>query len=255
MTATEQQEKDSGKLDIVVYATGKPGFQDASQYDKRRYGGPAAYYKQTVMMNAVNRLIGPLEGKKILDVGCGTGRGVVRFASSAGFAVGSDYSLDMLSFASQKLPEDARCGFVSAVAQQLPFANGSFDVVTALNFLHLFKVETQRAMIAEMKRVTRPGGIVLLEFDNALHGLGVGLYKRWFGDERGSLPWEIRRAIGAGCRIVKVYSAVLPVLWRITYRMPRVFIPVERIAYIPPFNHLLHRIYYKVMVDGTAPGN
>ncbi|HYK48784.1 MAG TPA: methyltransferase domain-containing protein, partial [Terriglobales bacterium] len=146
---------------------------------------------------------------------------------------------------------EANCGFVRSVAQQLPFPDASFDIVTALNFLHLFKVETQGDMIAEMKRVTKPGGIVVLEFDNALHGLVVGPYKRWFRDERGSLPWEIRQAIGGNCRVVKTYGAVFPIAWRMMYRFPRIFIPLEQIAYYPPFNRLLHRIYCKVVV--TTP--
>jgi ubiquinone/menaquinone biosynthesis C-methylase UbiE len=248
---TKLQNKSASDFDVVEYASGKPGFQDASGYDKRRFGGPASDYKQTVMMNAIMKLIGPLEGQRILDVGCGTGRGVVRFVQHAAFVVGTDFSLDMLSHAVQKTANNSNCGFVESVAQQLPFPNASFDVVTALNFLHLFKVETQSAMISEMKRVVKPGGIIVLEFDNALHGLVVGPCKRWFRDERGSLPWEIRRAIGGNCRILRTYGAVFPIAWRVMYRFPRFFVPLERIAYFPPFNRLLHRIYCKVVT--TAP--
>jgi ubiquinone/menaquinone biosynthesis C-methylase UbiE len=239
----------ASEFKVVEYAAGKPGFQDAANYDRRRYGGPASHYKQTVTMNAVMKLVGPLEGKCILDVGCGTGRGVVKFAQCAAYAVGSDYSLDMLSYAQQKVGGKSNCTFVRAIAQQLPFPDASFDVVTALNFLHLFDVGTQRAMIAEMKRVVRPGGIIVVEFDNALHGLVVGAYKRWFRDERGSFPWEIRQAIGENCRIAKQYAAMFPIVWRVMYRFPRLFVPLERIGYFPPFNHLLHRIYCKITTD------
>jgi len=243
------QNSSTGEFEIVEYAVGKPGFQDAAGYDQRRFGGPASRYKQTVMMNAITALIGPLEGKRILDVGCGTGRGVVKFAQCAAFSVGSDFSLDMLSYAARKVAGNSTCAFVRAVSQQLPFSDAAFDVVTALNFLHLFKVETQRAMIAEMKRVVRPGGIIVLEFDNALQGLVVGTYKRWLRDERGSFPWEIRYAIGGNCRIVKKFGAVVPIAWRVMSRFPRLFVPLEQMAYFPPFNHLSHRIYCKVVTD------
>jgi ubiquinone/menaquinone biosynthesis C-methylase UbiE len=237
--------------EVVEYGVGKSGYQDAANYDQRRFGNPASNYKQTVMMNAIERLLGPLDGKRVLDVGCGTGRGVVQFAKNASFVAGCDYSLDMLSYAVKKT-QNSHCRFVRTVAQQLPFADASFDVVTALNFLHLFSVETQRTMIAEMKRVVKPGGTIVLEFDNALHGLVVGLCKRWFGNEPGSLPSEIRSAVGPHCRIVTTCGAVFPIAWRLMYRFPRLFTPVEKVGYFPPINHLLHRVYCKVITDGAS---
>jgi ubiquinone/menaquinone biosynthesis C-methylase UbiE len=136
---------------------------------------------------------------------------------------------------------------VRAYAQQLPFFDASFDVVTALNFLHLFSLETQREMIAEMKRVTKPGGIIVLEFDNALQGLFIGFYKRWFQDLRGSLPREIRYVVGDNCRVVSVYGAVFPIIWRLLYHFPKPSVALEKIAYAPPFNRLSGRIYYKLV--------
>jgi ubiquinone/menaquinone biosynthesis C-methylase UbiE len=103
-------------------------------------------------------------------------------------------------------------------------------------------------MIAEMKRVTKPGGTIVLEFDNALHGLGVvGLFKRWFRDERGTLPWEARWVLGDDCRVVRVRSTVFPIVWRIFYHAPRIFLPIEKISYLPLLNRILgHRIYYQL---------
>src|SRR5262249_39607355 len=130
--------------------------------------------KQSVMAATYRRMIGPLRGKRVLDVGCGTGRGIIEFAKECAFAVGADASVDMLSFAARKTADQKHCSFSVAYAQQLPFKSASFDVITSLNFLHLFTVDTQVLMIAEMKRVLRQGGILVLEFDNALHGLGLG---------------------------------------------------------------------------------
>jgi ubiquinone/menaquinone biosynthesis C-methylase UbiE len=237
-------------MEVVDYRFGKPGYQDVTNYDVVRYAGPANEYKQTVMRNAYRRLLGSLQGKRILDVGCGPGRGVIDFAREAAFAAGTDASLDMLCVARNKTQTGLPCGFAVAHAQRLPFRAGSFDAVTALNFLHLFSVETQRSMVAEMMRVVRPGGILVLEFDNALNGLGLGLYKRWTKVERGSLPGEIRSVVGNDCRVVKVYGAVIPVAWRLFHRIPRLFIPFERITYLPLLNRLSHRVYYKVQTAG-----
>jgi ubiquinone/menaquinone biosynthesis C-methylase UbiE len=238
----------SGKdLEVVDYAVGAEGYRDVASYDHRYTGAPNEY-RQTVMANAYRGLMGTLKGKRILDVGCGAGRGVVGFVSEAEFTVGCDASVDMLGVTARKLNGKSRWALATSYAQALPFVSNSFDVVTALNFLHLFSLETQRDMIAEMKRVTRPGGTIVLEFDNALHGLGVvGLFKRWFRDERGTLPWEARWVLGDDCRIVRVRSTVFPIVWRLFYRAPRVFLPIEKISYLPLLNRILgHRIYYQL---------
>lgn len=235
--------------EIVEYRVGKKGYQDVGSYDACRYAGPANQYKQRVMADAYRKLIGPLAGKRILDVGCGTGRGALEFGYEAAFAAGSDASLDMLRFAAEKSRQVSQCAFVAAHAQRLPFPDGTFDVVTALNLLHLFTLETQHEMVAEMKRVAKPRGALVLEFDNALHGLGLGLYKRWSGIERGSLPREIGYVIGDECRVANVYGAVLPVAWRVFSHFPRVFVPLEKIAYISPFHLLAHRVYYKLVKE------
>jgi ubiquinone/menaquinone biosynthesis C-methylase UbiE len=234
-------------FEVVDYQIGAEGYRDVASYDKR-YTGAANEYRQAVMANAYRGLIGPLKGKRLLDVGCGSGRGIVGFAPEAEFSVGCDASVDMLRVTARKLRGETRWALASAYAQQLPFACNAFDVVTTLNFLHLFSLETQRNMISEMKRVTKPGGTLVLEFDNALHGLGlVGLYKRWFRDEPGTLPWEARSVLGDDCRIVRVRSTVFPIVCRIFYHAPRIFLPLEKVSYLPLVNRVLgHRIYYQL---------
>ena len=234
-------------FEVVDYQVGAEGFRDVASYDQR-YTGAANEYRQAVMANAYLGLIGTMKGKRILDVGCGSGRGIVGFAPEAEFTVGCDASADMLNVTARKLQGKSKWGLANAYAQRLPFASNTFDVVTTLNFLHLFSLDTQREMISEMKRVTKTGGILVLEFDNALHGLGVvGLFKRWFRDERGTLPWEARRVVGNDCRIVKIRSTVFPIIWRILYRTPRISIPLEKVSYLPLLNRVLgHRIYYQL---------
>ena len=239
--------QDNTELEVVDYGVGAEGYRDVANYDHRYTGAPAEY-RQIVMANAYRGLIGKLQGKRVLDVGCGSGRGIVGFVPEAAFTVGCDASVDMLSVTTRKLKGRTGWALTNVYAQQLPFASNSFDVVITLNFLHLFSLETQRDMIAEMKRVTKPGGTLVLEFDNALHGLGLlGLYKRFFRDERGTLPSEASYVIGDGCRIVRVRSAVLPAVWRLFYHAPGIFLPIEKVSYLPIFNRILgHRIYYQV---------
>lgn len=63
----------------VEYRFGNKDYTNAATYGTVRYIGRANEYRQKVMADAYRRLIGPLHGKRILDEGCGTGRGVINF--------------------------------------------------------------------------------------------------------------------------------------------------------------------------------
>lgn len=96
-------------------------------------------------------------GQRALDVGCGSGALLVALAAIVGEenAVGVDPSEPFLEAARAKVP-GARVEVGSAEA--LPFADGEFDVTLAqlvVNFL-----DDPAAGVAEMARVTRPGGAV-----------------------------------------------------------------------------------------------
>jgi ubiquinone/menaquinone biosynthesis C-methylase UbiE len=233
-------------FEVVDYGVEKSDYRNVGNYDQKRYLGAANEYKKKITSNAYQHLIGPLNGKRILDVGCGTGRGVVDFVEVAHLTVGADASQDMLATAARKVEGRSGVGLVRCYAQNLPFPTGYFDVVTSLNFLHLFSLQAQKEMIAEMKRVVRPGGVVILEFDNAIQGCGLGLIKRWSGRERGSLPGETRQVIGSDCRVTHIYGAVFPVVWRLFFRVPSIFTGIEKIAYHSPFNWVAHRIFFRL---------
>ena len=61
-------------LEIVHYDVEKNDYRNVANYDERRYVGSANEYKKKVMSNAYKALMGSLNGKRVLDVGCGTGR-------------------------------------------------------------------------------------------------------------------------------------------------------------------------------------
>jgi SAM-dependent methyltransferase len=94
---------------------------------------------------------------RILDAGCGTGRNVVEL-DKLGRAVGVDLSAVPLRLAARRgLTRLARASIGA-----LPFADETFDAVTAFDVLCHGAVLDERAALRELRRVVRPGGHVLL---------------------------------------------------------------------------------------------
>jgi ubiquinone/menaquinone biosynthesis C-methylase UbiE len=98
-------------------------------------------------------------GARVLEAGCGTGLVLERLRAGAGSAVGIDLSRGMLAQAGRRgLP------VMQADLLHLPFPDGAFDVVCS--FKVLAHVERIEEAVAELARVTRPGGFLVLEFYN-----------------------------------------------------------------------------------------
>jgi ubiquinone/menaquinone biosynthesis C-methylase UbiE len=53
-----------------------------------------------------------------------------------------------------------------ANARFLPFSDHTFDLVISFRFLHLFSMDDQKILLGEMHRVVKPGGKVLIEYNN-----------------------------------------------------------------------------------------
>lgn len=132
----------------------------APRYDDRWAG----YIRLTLDLLEARARIAPHE--RVLDVACGTGAFVERLvaANPAQHVVGTDVSAGMLALARSKLGRFPNVRFVEAPAEALPFETGSFDIVVSASAFHYF--DNPEAALAEMARVLRPGGrLVLLDWD------------------------------------------------------------------------------------------
>ena len=98
-----------------------------------------------------------VQARRILEVGCGTGRWLADLSAIAGCLTGLDLSTGMLRQARQK---GAPLALVRGRGGLLPFASRSFDLVYCVNAIHHF--DRQRAFVAEACRLLRPGGALVV---------------------------------------------------------------------------------------------
>jgi len=97
----------------------------------------------------------PCDRPQILDVGCGTGANLEMLAKF-GVAEGVDVSAEALAFCRERGLKNVRLG----KAEQLPYEDNSFDLVTALDVVE--HLDDDVAGLSEVRRVLRPGGRALL---------------------------------------------------------------------------------------------
>lgn len=112
---------------------------------------------------ATTRAIDPRAGERILDLGAGTGTSSAAIAASGAHVVAGDFSEGMLAVGRRRHAGNPLLSFVHADAMDLPFSDDEFDAVT-MSF-SLRNVNDPQAALAELFRVTKPGGrVVICEF-------------------------------------------------------------------------------------------
>ncbi|UMG93829.1 demethylmenaquinone methyltransferase [Nocardioides sp. TF02-7] len=114
----------------------------------------------------VLQAVDPAYGDKVLDLAAGTGTSSQPFADAGATVVPCDFSIGMLQVGKRSLPH---LPFTAGDATRLPFPDDTFDAVT-ISF-GLRNVVDPLAGLAEMRRVTRPGGrLVVCEFSHPTWG-------------------------------------------------------------------------------------
>jgi ubiquinone/menaquinone biosynthesis C-methylase UbiE len=132
------------------------------------YDGFAAAYSASNENNLFNafyarpemiRLAGDVAGLEILDAGCGSGPLMKALRGKDAVVSGFDLSPAMVELARQRLGEDADVR-VADLGAPLPYPDDTFDLVVASLSLHY--VKDWNSALAELRRVLKPGGRLIV---------------------------------------------------------------------------------------------
>jgi SAM-dependent methyltransferase len=147
-------------LEISAHEPGTPGFfadLDAYHFEKLHH------LTRLVDFNA-------WRGRDVLDVGCGAGVEVVRFARSGARVTGVDIAPGAVALAKQNLAQQGLGARLEvADGEALPFADASFDFVYAHGVVQY--TGNDHRLVAECHRVLRPGGLAMFQVYNRISWL------------------------------------------------------------------------------------
>lgn len=143
----------------------------APEYHNHRYVSKktVSSYAMLNRKNVVMRLIDSIkiEGNKLLDIGCGAGSYVPEFIQRGYEVWGIDISPKMIEQANRMLIKEGLthyARFCQGDIENLSFPLSSFDIVVVVGVIEY--LETDRKVVKEIYRVTKPKGIVVITLNN-----------------------------------------------------------------------------------------
>ena len=121
----------------------------------------------------------PLQGKVVLDVGCGTGRPTLKIAEYASSVIGVEPERSMRDVAVGRARERAitNVEFLAGRAEDLPLPDHSVDMVVAVTMQTLHNEENIKRFAQEAERVVKPGGSIV----------SLNITPTWYGGELGPI--------------------------------------------------------------------
>jgi ubiquinone/menaquinone biosynthesis C-methylase UbiE len=124
----------------------------AERFDTMRFSGPIGRLIADTQERQIAAFLAPLEGRRILDVGTGTGRAAIALAKRGAVVTGVDASAEMLQVAERRAREaGVTVTFTRGDAHGLDFPDRSFDAVVCLRVL--MHTPDWRASLRELCRV------------------------------------------------------------------------------------------------------
>ena len=103
-------------------------------------------------------------GKRVLDLGCGTGYGTAALANCATEAIGVDIAGEAIEYAAAHYPA---AHFIQVPATELPFVDAAFDLVTSFELIE--HLSDYRSLLEQARRVLHPAGLFVVSTPNKLY--------------------------------------------------------------------------------------
>jgi SAM-dependent methyltransferase len=169
------------------------------------------------------RALPPSGAGRVLEVGCGTGHWLAGLAPGRPHLFGLDLSAGMLR---QARAQGVPAGLVRGEAGDLPWPDGTFDVVYCINALHHFPQPAR--FVAEARRLLRPGGALATAGMNPHTGRD-----RWYVYDYfpGTRATDLARFLSPGALLDLLAAAgFVRAEWRVIERIDRVWVGREVLA-------------------------
>jgi ubiquinone/menaquinone biosynthesis C-methylase UbiE len=126
----------------------------AATFDAKRFGGPIGQMLLADQERVLAEFLGEVRGRRVLDMGTGTGRAALALARLGAHVTGVDASAEMLAVARARAAQEGLAiEFSEGDAHRLVFPDSAFDAVVCLRVL--MHVPDWRIALAELCRVTR----------------------------------------------------------------------------------------------------
>lgn len=198
--------------------------KEAAGYESTRYGTRYGRLFRAVHRSTLKQLLP--KSQYSLDVATGTGQMLPVLADATTTLVAQDLTPEMLQEAKALNMKHPNITYIVGDAMRLPFPDETFDVVASSRFLHLFNLESQRLLLAEMSRVAKPGGLVIVDFYSAdarrFFSIPIAIY-RWLLRKRPENDFRIgikqAREMALSCNLQIEYLRglgnfiLVPLLW------------------------------------------
>ncbi|HKB09207.1 MAG TPA: class I SAM-dependent methyltransferase [Vicinamibacterales bacterium] len=184
-------------LDITSHPVGSRGFfDDLDQYHFEK-------------LHHLLRLVAfdGYRGRLVLEVGCGAGVDLARFARGGARVTGVDLAASAIELARTNFAQQGLDGtFEVADGEQLPFAANCFDLVYAHGVVQY--TANPKKLVEECRRVLKPGGEAIFQVYNRVSWLNALSKLMKVGLEHDDAPVLLKFSIGEFRRLLAGFSAV-----------------------------------------------